>query len=181
MAIEFSQDLIEEAKEHVLKIQHGHPDFHFIPAQNWHLTLHFFGPLSQESIALLKDPISSACSQLSPFSLSISGLGVFPASRRADLIWLGISGDLDRLQRLKMTLDETLKKMNFAVEERPFHPHVTVARSKKACEIDLRYNLRSTKTCIIDRVVLFKSILLAGGARYEVLYSFPLIASATTY
>jgi 2'-5' RNA ligase len=60
--------------------------------------------------------------------LEISGLGAFPSLRQARVFWVGIGGEVDKLSKLQQNIDSALAVLGFAKEERPFVPHLTLAR-----------------------------------------------------
>jgi 2'-5' RNA ligase len=63
--------------------------------------------------------------------LEISGTGVFPSLNQVRVFWVGVGGEVDKLSRLQRNLDSTLATLGFAKEERPFVPHLTLARIKE--------------------------------------------------
>jgi len=63
--------------------------------------------------------------------LEISGLGAFPSLRQARVFWVGVGGEMDKLSRLQQNIDSALAALGFAKEERPFVPHLTLARIRE--------------------------------------------------
>ena len=64
----------------------------------------------------------------------------------------------------------------FPAEKRPFHPHLTVARSDPPVKLPPSYTATPLETdpWEVDRVVLFRSHLGRPAPRYEPLARFPL-------
>jgi 2'-5' RNA ligase len=80
---------------------------------------------------------------------------------------------------LQAKIEEGLLPLGFERENRPFHPHLTLARIKslrgtaammKIVEI---HKSRFVGECMIDRVILFRSELHPDGARYTKLIEAP--------
>lgn len=90
------------------------------PAEQWHLTLHFLGPVAADRLPVLRDSLQLP---LQPFALHLTsqaiwqrGLAVLLAEPEPAL--------LDLHRRLGLALAAVLQ----AVDTRPFAPHVTLAR-----------------------------------------------------
>jgi 2'-5' RNA ligase len=96
-----------------------------------HLTLKFFGDISGDDIVTISRVMEDHVNGTGPLALDVKTLGVFPDMNRPRVIWLGISGDVERLIRLQKSMDKKLHEIGFAKEERPFRPHLTLARIKE--------------------------------------------------
>jgi RNA 2',3'-cyclic 3'-phosphodiesterase len=95
-----------------------------------HLTLKFFGDISENDVASIAVVVEKAAVGAAPFTLSIGGAGVFPDQRRPRVLWLGMTGDVPRLLSFQRELEGELGMIGFPEEERPFRPHLTLARIK---------------------------------------------------
>ena len=95
-----------------------------------HLTLKFLGDVDAGLIPDVLASMERASTRFeSPsFSLSLSGLGVFPNAREPRVLWAGVTGDLAELGRLQTFVDDELSELGFAKERRPFRPHLTLGR-----------------------------------------------------
>ena len=95
-----------------------------------HLTLKFFGDIPESAVADIAAVVEPAAAGAAPFSLAIGGAGVFPDQRRPRVLWLGMNGDVPRLVLFQQGLEAELGRIGFPAEERPFRPHLTLARIK---------------------------------------------------
>jgi 2'-5' RNA ligase len=95
---------------------------------NIHLTLKFLGDIDSDQVEDITKAIEGASSGFGPFHLGINGLGVFPNPNRVQVIWVGLSGNLDKLDRLQRNIDNALDRLGFPADRRPFSPHLTLAR-----------------------------------------------------
>ena len=77
LAIELSEAIRTEAHSYVEVIKQDYPDFRFIPPENWHLTLHFFGRIDSNQIQKLKTHLPPAFSSAQPFSIQLEKLDKF--------------------------------------------------------------------------------------------------------
>lgn len=146
-----------------------------VPSVNWHLTLRFLGdtsPALRESVAdeLRGAPLGAA------FPLGFAGLGAFPRPARATVLWLAVGEGAAPLRALAAEVEAAARRAGFPAEERPFAPHLTLARVQPPR--DLRELLSRTPPfpgrMPVDAVVLFRSRLGGGPPRYEALERFPL-------
>lgn len=97
-----------------------------------HLTLKFFGDIPESAIADITAAVEPAAAAEAPMTFSIGGAGVFPDQRRPRVLWLGMEGDVPRLLRFQRKIEEELGLAGFPAEERPFRPHLTLARIKSS-------------------------------------------------
>ena len=96
-----------------------------------HLTLKFLGNVSFKSIDGITSAITGASYGISPIHLELTGLGAFPNLRQPRVVWVGVGGEVDKLSRLQQNIDSALTPLGFAKEERPFTPHLTLARVRQ--------------------------------------------------
>lgn len=138
-----------------------------------HLTL--VPPWKETSIPAAIEKLRGAADRAVPFSLAFERLSYGPQPRRPRLLWAECSAD-----EALTTLRDALLAAFGQRDERPFRPHVTVARirgngaalaRKQPIERALAFSQR------IETVELMQSPP-AGEVGYRVLASLPLGASA---
>ena len=95
---------------------------------NMHLTLKFIGNTTEESIDSINNAIHDLVKDTPFINLSISGTGCFSKRDRANTLWVGIKGDLDKLEQLNLNINNKLEPLGFPIERRKFLPHITIAR-----------------------------------------------------
>jgi 2'-5' RNA ligase len=177
--------LVEEFRQEPWPIRWISPD-------NAHLTLHFLGEVPSEKAELLKLALPAAVARHQRFRLRTADLGVFPSQKRPRVLWLGLYGPAHRLVTLHTDLQLTLRKLDFAVDEGPFHPHITLGRVREDRNTSMRAlpgqiveRIRaeaesgrvSAKNAIpmaVDSVILYQSILDKSGPTYVPLLTCPL-------
>ncbi len=179
LAIELNNALVKEASFFVQQIKDKNSSFRFIPHQNWHLTLHFFGSLSPEKVDRLNEHLPSIFAQTKPFHILFSGFGGFPTNERSRILWLGVKDETNQLLILKEQLDRALLKMNFPIETRSYHPHITIARAQKLefCNFAGFEKNEFKAKAIVEKVSLFKSTLTSSGPEYVIIQSFHFLNS----
>lgn len=147
-------------------------------ATNIHLTLHFLGDLRRNHLETVERILLDAAGRSSPFSLTLAGLGCFPNPRRPRIVWVGISGETEPLRLLHKRLGKDLKKsIGFHPEPRPFSPHLTIGRVKKALRTQPSVRLGSLleqqfdtvgdlAVLKVDKILLIQSDLRPDGPVY---------------
>lgn len=141
-----------------------------------HLTLKFLGNISAEITGEVTRAMEAAARGIRPFHLETKGLGVFPSLKRVQVVWVGLTGDTDRLSQLQQRIDSSLVTLGFARESRPFTPHLTLARLRDQATPDERQNLgqlvastgfETECSLEVDSVHLMRSQLTREGAIYS--------------
>jgi RNA 2',3'-cyclic 3'-phosphodiesterase len=136
---------------------------------NVHLTLKFLGEIDKKLASEVEQVCLETIADMPPFKLSINGTGFFPNARHPRVLWVGLSGEVERLERLQEQLDERLAGIGFDNEEKDFQPHLTVGRirsNKNLRELLARsdgYTLPAL-SFVVQEIVLMKSDLLPSGA-----------------
>jgi 2'-5' RNA ligase len=98
-----------------------------VPPGNWHLTLRFLGSTPAVRRDLLLATLEEDLDQPS-FKVQLAGLGAFPRPKAATVLWVGVDDPADGLTGIAEACEAAARTVGFDPEERPFHPHVTLAR-----------------------------------------------------
>jgi 2'-5' RNA ligase len=147
-------------------------DARWVRPDAMHLTLKFLGDIEEKHVAELSSGLDRILSGQPPFNMSLSGLGAFPSSRRARVIWAGIATDISRMKMLAADIDRLTARLGVRAETRPFAAHITLARLKVPSMVNLDCNVPEIN--FISRAInLYKSDLSPQGARHTVLHTSP--------
>lgn len=156
-------------------------DIRWVRPEGIHLTLKFFGDISGDDVANIATVVGKAAEKEAPFSLAVGGAGVFPDPHRPRVLWLGMNGDVERLQVFQKGIEQALLHAGLPREERPFRPHLTLGRIRNPKgPIGLARVLEKGEEFTAGRFIasglgLFQSDLTPGGARYTRLKWLPLL------
>jgi len=140
-----------------------------------HLTLKFLGYVDAGVIGNITSALEESCRGVAPFQLGVNGLGVFPNPRRVQVVWVGLTGELEKLAALQKRIDTVLTPLGFRAEARPFTPHLTLARVREEAGPEERQRLGELVASItlepagsftVDAVHLMKSQLTRTGPIY---------------
>ena len=104
-----------------------------------HLTLKFLGDTRPEQVDAVKAALDRAVSAISPFTISVGGLGCFPNSQRPRVIWVGLYEPTGTLASLRDAVESHVAPLGFPTENRPFRPHLTLGRvQRRASKSEVR-------------------------------------------
>ncbi|HEX5484097.1 MAG TPA: RNA 2',3'-cyclic phosphodiesterase [Terriglobia bacterium] len=95
-------------------------------AGNIHLTLKFLGDISKEQLNRVAGQLDSI-PPFEKFGVEVRGFGFFPNAKRPRVFWAGLVGP-SALGELSTKIEAAASKAGFSPEERPFEPHLTLAR-----------------------------------------------------
>lgn len=95
---------------------------------NFHLTLKFLGEVEKSKVQEINTVLEEVCSKTERFYLNIEGLSYFPGNGCLRVLWLKLSGDLKKLEKLQSQIDSELEKLGVEREKRRYVPHVTIAQ-----------------------------------------------------
>ncbi len=149
---------------------------------NLHLTVRFLGETPAALVPDAVRAVEEAVRGTEAFDVVLAGAGSFPAGRRPRALWLGIERGTEELGALARAVDAAVQPLGWPPDDRPYRPHLTVARLDAARVADgtavaeaLRVAAEGWRTEFrADRVVLYRSHL-GGQPRYEMLLTVELV------
>lgn len=141
-------------------------------SEGMHVTLKFLGDIEEGSVDEIVGLLRRSVSGFTPFEVKAAGAGAFPNLRNPRVFWVGLE-DGGFLSRIAGSVDESLSTLGFPRENRPFTPHVTIARVKssfgveKAIGILREFEKTQFGNCLVKDIRLKKSTLTPTGSIYE--------------
>lgn len=95
----------------------------FVPETRLHITLRFLGNLNPQMLTSLTNlPLEYHA----PFILGLDGSGSFPDTIRPNVLWAGVGGQMDELNRLQAFVDGAATALGIPTANYPFSPHITL-------------------------------------------------------
>ena len=150
----------------------GGRDVRWVRLDGLHLTVRFLGPVIESRIEATLDAVRDAAAESRPFDVVIGGAGAFPPSGRPRALWLGIRQGAEDLAALAAMTDRCLARRGWDLDERPYRPHLTLARSDgvaSGAAVAARLEALAADVEIAFRagsIGLFESLTGGGPARY---------------
>ncbi|HXX64186.1 MAG TPA: RNA 2',3'-cyclic phosphodiesterase [Bacteroidota bacterium] len=173
IAVEIPDGIKKEMEKAQEQLKRSGADAGWTRPEGIHLTLKFLGEVMEAKIDEIKNTLTRAVGDMGRFRLEIGGAGAFPNSKNPRVVWLGVSGDIDKLEALWRSVEDSMTAIGFDREERAFSPHLTLARIKylrprfswqKAIDGIKDIRLAGFE---VDHISLMKSELKPSGAVYS--------------
>jgi 2'-5' RNA ligase len=172
-AVELPSEVRARAVEHMTRLRDAVPYARagWERVEKLHVTLKFLGEVASNQIEALSDAASRAIQKTRPFILALEGAGAFPPRGVPRILWLGINDSSGALSELQKHLEEECERAGFAREERPFHPHLTIARirtpraARQLAQLHQESGFEAIEFSVTELVVM-QSELATGGSRY---------------
>jgi 2'-5' RNA ligase len=141
-----ANELPEEVKRTLTRLQERLKSSSRAPVRwsnpdGMHLTLKFLGNINSGTTGGIAAAMAEAVRGIRPFHLQVDGLGVFPSPSRVRVVWVGLTGETDKLERIQKNLDSKLTPLGFMPEARPFTPHLTLGRVREQARPEERQSL----------------------------------------
>jgi 2'-5' RNA ligase len=181
LAIELPEDILQAMSRLQVKLKREISGrISWTKPQGQHLTLKFFGDITAEDIKNICAAVENRIVSGSSLNLKIEKMGVFPDARRPQVLWCGVTGDVEKLSVLQKQLDSDFASIGFPKEDRPFRAHLTLGRIKESrglsgiSEALTKHNAFAAGEFGCKELILFQSRLLQQGAVYTKLAEFPL-------
>jgi RNA 2',3'-cyclic 3'-phosphodiesterase len=142
----------------------------WVPPASFHLTLKFLGWTRPAAVDAVRDALERAVTGSPRFTFKTARLGAFPSVDKASVVWAGVDEPTGALSALAAAVETAMVGIGYAAENRPYHPHVTLARLRE---------IRAVKDLVlpvaeqmfgdtrIDAVTLYESETKPGGSVYK--------------
>jgi RNA 2',3'-cyclic 3'-phosphodiesterase len=149
----------------------GRADLRWTSRERWHVTLAFFGEVTEETLPGLLPRLERAARGHRAFALSLAAGGAFSSATRANVLWCGLSGDLEALGELALSVSAGARQAGAEPDEKkPFRPHVTLARCR--APVDARAIVAALSgyqgpSWTVEEIYLVRSTLDGAQPCYE--------------
>lgn len=167
IAIPLSDDVHNELAALVKRLQRADDELRWMPPEMWHVTLQFLGNASAQQYECLAQSLRAVRS--SPPAIQLGELGFF---ERAGIFHVAVQRSPELLALQKSVLAAT-SKCGFVAEDRPYSPHITLARNRGRGA-----GIRTLKARVgagpkftsftAQEFLLYESFPGPSGSRYEV-------------
>jgi 2'-5' RNA ligase len=150
-----------------------YPELRIVKPQGLHITMVFFGELDQDQVLAVMKFMDNPVLKVASIQAAMGGVGQFPPKGQPRVIYCPIykgAVEIGHLYRVYYELVSGVEGLELE-SGREFTPHVTLARNRTA-----RINLAELQelfefehSLILDRLVLYQSILRPQGAEYKIM------------
>lgn len=149
----------------------------WVQPEQVHLTLKFLGNVPAEQIVSIRQALEHTARDLAPFTVGAQSLGCFPNAFRPRILWIGLDDPQQALEGLQQRVEAALSALGFALEARPFRPHLTLARFQEDRRVPQllsllqAYQERVFGDIPVTQMHLFQSQLHRDGVLYTIIHS----------
>jgi RNA 2',3'-cyclic 3'-phosphodiesterase len=145
----------------------------WVKPEHAHLTLVFIGNVEDARVPAVIDAIAADVDQ-GPFEAVFEGAGVFPPRGAPRVLWVGVGAGERELIALQHVLASRVAALGLPIEDRTFHPHLTLARWRESRQSDRARALAAAPRGVvarahIDGATLYQSRLSPAGPTYTAL------------
>lgn len=181
VALDIPEEVRRAIGEHIVQWEKLCRGARWVRVEGLHVTLKFIGEVQPEMVERIRTHLATI-RLAAPVEMSFREVGFFPNERHPRVFWVGITAT-PNLDELAAEVEQGLESLGIPQEQRPFRPHLTVARFKSEDGLDhLHKAVRdagllefgSTRT---GEVHLYRSQLKPGGAEYTRLKTFSFASS----
>jgi len=153
------------------------PQLKWVSPQQMHLTLKFLGEIDEQQVADIRKALDVLAGQCRPMDITVEQIGTFRPAGPVNVIWVGLHDATGHLAQCHAACEKLLAPLGFPLEDRPFSPHLTLARNNSpANSPQIRTALAAEPpfcagTQSVAGVTFYHSTLTPRGPIYEVLSS----------
>jgi 2'-5' RNA ligase len=160
----------------LVRRQQGLPGARWRPTEAFHITLRFFGEISEALAEDLDVELSIITSEA--LTLSLEGVGSFQEGDDIHAVWAGVAENA-ALRRLAARCESAARRARLKPERRAWRPHLTLAYLRRADPARVAawiqgHNLLKSPPFRVTRFGLYSSWLGDGGASYRLEREYPL-------
>jgi len=143
----------------------------WIPIENIHVTLKFFGNTGDDKIYEISELFKCIAKRTFTFKLCFENSGYYGSRNNPKVLWLGVKKN-ENIISLVNTINHDLQTLGYIADNKNLNSHLTIGRVKKISD---QINFSNTLDCDpelihiydIDHFALFESTLTKTGAVYS--------------
>lgn len=179
IALDIPSEIRTRISEYMDRLQQYAEGARWARREGLHVTLKFIGEVKDEKVPEIARVLATVATE--PFTVNFSGAGFFPTAKSPRVFWVGVDGG-EALPRLAAGIETAARSLGFAREEKPFNPHLTLARAGSGAGAGhvLRPLQRLLEaeaapqfgTMTAREFWLYQSQLARGGSKYTKLQKF---------
>lgn len=178
VGIPLAASVSEELSKLAARLRRKDDGLRWPAPESWHVTLQFLGSVDEQRYGCVVERLGEVRS--AAVHVALEGVGVFD---RAGIFFAGVKVSPE-LVALQQRVTAAMEGCGFVPEERPYHPHITLARSKGREGARVLRGLKGRVQrepkfggFVAEEFLLYESLPEPGGSRYVVRERFRLDGS----
>jgi 2'-5' RNA ligase len=172
-AVELPEEIKERLAPRVMSLRDLGPHVRPVGRTGFHLTLLFLGDQPNTALLEFGEIGRAAVAPARPCTIALGPVGTFPR-----VSFLTLTGELETLAVISNVLKESCIPYLESPDDRPFKPHMTLARHKTNIRPQEKERISGIFaefggfSWVADELILFESELTPKGAVYTVVERF---------
>lgn len=150
------------------------PGLRPVRAELLHVTLAFIGRVPDERLGDVIAATREAAAVREPFHVSLAAAGRFPEGGKPHVVWIGMTDGAAESADLAASVRRELAARELPFDDKPFRPHVTLARVKDDVDRPEARDIASAAAKLTfaplrwtaREVIPFESVLSPKGPKY---------------
>ncbi len=179
IAIDFDAAIRRQLAATQDRLRHHCPSLRWVDPEKIHLTLKFLGEIDDDQLEPVARTLDELTRDCRSFDIAVRGLGVFGTPRSVRVVWVGLHEPQGFLARCHARCETLLLPLGFPKENRPFRPHLTLARNRSPRDsndirraVEKHANLNAGIQTVTS-ITLYQSTLTSDGPIYQPLSQHP--------
>ena len=183
IAISLPSTVMNYLSDTIINLKSKFPDnsIKWVQPGNIHITIKFLGNVSTTTLNRLIGELEKE-HDITRFSLSLTTIGAFPSIFKPQVIWVGLK-EHESLTKLHQWVERTTQELNFKSDDKPFSPHLTIARLKPGIRNDhfqvIKQELYKNRDIMpvefsVDHFSVYQSVLTSKDPIYSELRKYSL-------
>ena len=124
------EEAVDDLARRVEPVQRAQPDLRWTLPPLWHLTLAFFGDITESDSVLQNEAVETFVAERQALRVRVAGAGAFPEPAAAQILWAGVEAPRDALADVSRQLIASVLHFGWILDRRSFRAHVTLARTR---------------------------------------------------
>ncbi len=151
----------DEIADRLIALQKGVPHAKWRPRENLHITLRYFGEVTEPVADEIDSALDALAAPNAPFEVKLKSAGSFGGAD-PHAVWISVEGSAP-LTKLAADCERAARRAGLKAEPRKFAPHVTLAYLPGGTEVarvqafESRLGLFETPPFLVDRFGLYAS------------------------
>jgi RNA 2',3'-cyclic 3'-phosphodiesterase len=136
-----------------------------------HITVKFLGEIEEVLAERMREALSPLATRFEPFTTRLDGLDAFPSRRSARVVVVKLKEGNEQIQTIFSEVEDRLAELDVEREKRGLVPHITLGRRRIPKPFPNGDPMPlEEKEFAIEHLVLYRSVLMPGGAVYTPLW-----------
>lgn len=178
VALEFDKNTKKLLSKIQKNIRNNSSKGRWVYVDNFHLTVKYLGNTTPHHVEDISKILNNISKNKTKIKLSLDELGFFRGENILRVVWLGLNGEVQKIDSLSKEIDNKITALGFAKNNKKYIPHITLGRNvlfdsnlHKINELisnDLKYSFN------IDTLTLMNSEEIDGKRIYTPIKKFKL-------